>query len=331
MYSIFRYLSGFFSAEGVHRITLIMLKYAPKFCFKTPLEKPVQVMGLNFKHPISLAAGFDKDGRYLNALAKLGFASIELGTVTPRAQPGNPKPRIFRVPHLHALINRMGFNNAGVDALVSHIKNTTFEGVLGVSIGPNKNTPPDEVWLDYEYCLKQVYLYADYIAINISSPNTPGLRALHHKEAFSNLIRTLVNTRNELSEAHMRYVPIVVKVSPDESDEAIQGMVKVLVSAGIDGMILTNTTLSRTGLRGSRFAKELGGMSGKPLAARAIQCLKIAKKAAGDKLVLIASGGVDSPDEAAARIEAGASFVQVYTGLVYTGPSLIRRMVKACI
>ncbi len=330
MYRIFFRISGFFSAEWIHNITLKLLEYMPAFCFKTPKASPVHVMGLTFRHPVGLAAGFDKDGTHLKALAKLGFASIELGTVTPRPQPGNPKPRLFRVPELHGLINRMGFNNAGVDALVKNIKKTAFDGIVGVSIGPNKETPADRVWLDYDYCLKQVYLYADYIAVNISSPNTPGLRALHHKAAFSELIQTLANARHALVDEHERYVPILVKVSPDESDEAIQGMTKGLIAAGLDGMILTNTTISRAGFRGTRFEKELGGASGRLLAKRAMACLKLAKEVAGNDLVLIASGGVDNPEEAAARMKAGASLVQVYSGLVYEGPRLIARMAKAC-
>jgi len=330
MYRIFFLISGFFSAEWVHKITLKILQYIPAFFFETPQKNPIKAMGLEFKHAVGLAAGFDKNGQHLKALAKLGFASIELGTVTPRPQPGNPKPRLFRALELHGLINRMGFNNAGVDVLVKNIKNLSFDGVLGISIGPNKNTPAEHVWLDYEYCLKQVYLYADYIAVNISSPNTPGLRALHHKAAFSDLVQALANARHALVDAHKRYVPIVVKVSPDESDEAIQGMAKSLVLSGLDGMILTNTTVSRVGFRGTRFEKELGGASGRPLAKRAMDCLKLAKKEVGDDLVLIASGGVDNPEEAAARMKAGASLVQVYSGLVYEGPHLIARIAKAC-
>ncbi len=328
MYRIFQRILGYFNAEWTHHMTLEILKYIPGFCFKTPASNPVKVMGIDFKHPVGLAAGFDKDGRHVKALSKLGFASIELGTVTPKPQAGNPKPRLFRVPVLHALINRMGFNNAGVDALVERLKNIAFDGVLGISIGPNKETPPKRILLDYEYCLKHVYLYADYIAVNISSPNTPGLRDLHHKKAFTDLIQALVDTRHELIALHKRYVPIMVKISPDETDEAIEGMVRALVSVGLDGLILTNTTLSRAGFRGMKVAKELGGVSGKPLAQRAMACLKIAKAAAGDQLVLIASGGIDSLDEATARIEAGASLVQVYSGLVYEGPSLVSRLAK---
>lgn len=330
MYSIFRGVTSLFSAEWTHDMTLKILKFVPEFCFEKPEAHPVQAMGLEYKHPIGLAAGFDKDGKYLNALTKLGFASIELGTVTPRPQSGNPKPRLFRAPELQALVNRMGFNNAGVDNLVENLKKVSFGGVLGVSIGPNKNTLPERVWLDYEYCLKKVYPHVDYVAVNISSPNTPGLRALHHKAAFTELVQALVSARSALQDEHGQHVPIVVKVSPDESDAAIQGMAEGLVTVGLDGMILTNTTVSRAGFQGTRFEKELGGVSGAPLKVRAMQCLQLAKQVVGDDLTLIASGGIDSPKEAAARLEAGASLVQLYSGLVYEGPSLITRAANAC-
>lgn len=329
MYGIFRGITRFLNAEWTHDMTLKMLPLIPDFFFEKPIVHPLEVMGLNYKHPIGLAAGFDKNGKYLNALAKLGFASIELGTVTPRSQPGNPKPRLFRVTERNAFINRMGFNNAGVDHLVENIKTRTFEGVLGISIGPNKDTPPDRIERDYEYCLEKVYLHADYIAVNISSPNTPGLRALHHKAAFTGLVQALVNARCALQDKYGRNVPIVVKVSPDESDEAIQEMANGLVTLGLEGMILTNTTISRAEFQGTRFEKELGGVSGKPLQKRAMQCLKLAKQVVGGDLALIASGGIDSPEEAAARIQAGASLVQLYTGLVYEGPRLIARAAKA--
>ncbi len=330
MYRIFRKIIGYFNAEWSHTLTLWVLQYVPQFFFRTPRMVSTKAMGLQFKHPVGLAAGFDKDGQYIKALSKLGFSCIEVGTVTPRAQPGNPKPRLFRADALRALINRMGFNNAGVDALVARLKAAKFDGVLGVSIGPNKNTPPNKVWLDYEYCLKAVYPYADYIAVNISSPNTPGLRELHHQKAFNTLIHNLVVLRQSLMVAYdSRYVPIVVKVSPDESDEAIKSMTKALMKVGLDGMILTNTTRSRKGFRGTRFASELGGVSGAPLRARALECLKLAKSVAKDDFVLIASGGVDSVDEACARLKAGASFVQLYTGLVYEGPKLVSEIAKA--
>ncbi len=328
MYSIFRSVAGYFDAEWTHETTLKMLRYTPDFCFKLPGKHPVKVMGLNFKHPVGLAAGFDKDGKYLEPLSKLGCAFLEAGTVTPKAQPGHAKPRMFRAPKLHALINRMGFNNEGVDAFVERIQQTHFDGVLGVSIVPNMSTPTERVWLDYEYCLKRVYAHADYIAINISSPNTPGLRDLQHKSRFAALMAQFIEARKRLSDEHGRYIPFAVKVSPDEPDESIRGMAQCLVEQGLDGMILTNTTVSRVAFRGTQFEQSLGGASGRPLAARAMACLKLARAVVGNDLALIASGGIDSADEARARIRAGASLLQLYSGLVYEGPRLIRDIVK---
>lgn len=321
MYRFFLSLSNYIDAEKMHHLALSILRYIPKCCFKNTGSKPVQVMGLELKHPVGLAAGFDKDGRYLDALGKLGFAFIELGTVTPRPQDGNPKPRIFRLPKERAIINRMGFNNAGVDALVNNIKKTTYRGVIGVSIGPNKSTPADEIWNDYQYCLERVYRYADYIAVNISSPNTPGLRDLHDITRFSSLMGKLREEQIVLAEKTGHYAPIVVKLSPDESDESLVKMAEQLVKSGLDGMILTNTTVSHKG--------ETGGLSGRPLAARAKQCLEVVKNVVGDEVALIASGGIDSPEEAKARMASGASLIQVYSGLIYEGPALIPKLVHS--
>lgn len=323
MYSIYRLFTSFLGAEFAHHVTLKLLQITPGFFFKPPKSAPLDVMGLHFKHPVGLAAGFDKDGRYLKALVKLGFSFIELGTVTPRPQFGNPKPRVFRVPQKKALINRMGFNNDGVDALVERVQKTKFDGVLGISIGPNKNTEVDKVWQDYVYCLDRIYPLADYIAINISSPNTPGLRALQHMEHFTKLMHLLSEKRLELKVQHGRYVPIVIKVSPDETDDALRDMASYLIKVGLDGLILTNTTLARESLRDTGFERELGGLSGKPLAKRAMTCLKEVQKVAGDDLALIASGGVFNASEARARLDAGASLVQLYSGLIFEGPKLV--------
>ncbi|NCT57803.1 MAG: dihydroorotate dehydrogenase (quinone) [Legionella sp.] len=320
MYRLLRRLSKDIDPESMHHIALTMLRYLPSWCFKTPAIKPVQVMGLEFKHPVGLAGGFDKDGKYLNALGKLGFAFIELGTVTPRPQEGNPKPRIFRLPKERAIINRMGFNNAGVDALVKNIKKSAYQGMIGVSIGPNKNTPADKIWDDYVYCLERVYLYADYIAINISSPNTPGLRDLHDITRFAALMSKLREEQIVLAEKTGRYVPLVIKLSPDESDDTLIKMAEQCVRSGLDGMILTNTTVSHQG--------ETGGLSGRPLAARAKQCLDVVKNVVGDEVALIASGGIDSLEEAQIRMASGASLIQVYSGLIYEGPVFIHRLVQ---
>ena len=319
MYRCFRSLSGYFDAEKMHHVALTLLRYIPACCFNKITSKPVQIMGLELKHPVGLAAGFDKDGRYLDALGKLGFAFIELGTVTPKPQAGNPKPRIFRLPKTHAIINRMGFNNAGVDALVENIKKSAYPGVIGVSIGPNKNTPADKIWDDYKYCFERVYRYADYIAVNISSPNTPGLRALHDITRFSKLMTQLREEQLALADKTGHYVPVVVKLSPDESDESLKRMAEQLVASGLDGIIVTNTTVSHEG--------ETGGLSGRPLAARAKQCLEVVKSVVGDNLVLIASGGIHSPEEARTRMASGASLVQIYSGLIYEGPEFVKSLV----
>jgi len=319
MYGCFRKLSHYIDAEKMHHIALSVLRYIPKCCFKKIENKPVHVMGLDFKHPVGLAAGFDKDGKYLDALGKLGFSFIELGTVTPQPQDGNPKPRIFRRPKERAIINRMGFNNAGVDALVNNIKKSTYQGVIGVSIGPNKNTPADKIWDDYLYCLERVYSCADYIAVNISSPNTPGLRDLHDITRFSSLMGKLREEQIVLAERIGRYVPMVIKLSPDESDESLRNMAVQLVASGLDGIILTNTTVSHQG--------ETGGLSGRPLATRAKQCLDVVNNAVGDDLILIAAGGIDSPEEARTRMASGASLIQLYSGFIYEGPGLIQKLV----
>ncbi len=323
IYRFFRRLSHYFDAEHMHHLALFLLRYIPTCCFKTIKSKPVQVMGLEFKHPVGLAAGFDKDGTYLDALGKLGFSFIELGTVTPKAQTGNPKPRIFRLPKMHAIINRMGFNNAGVDALVNKIKKSSYQGIIGVSIGPNKNTPADKIWDDYQYCLERVYQYADYVAVNISSPNTPGLRDLHDLKHFSQLMEHLREEQLALADKTGRYVPLVVKLSPDESDTSLHKMAEAFVASGLDGMILTNTTVSHKG--------ETGGLSGRPLAERAKQCLDIVKSVVGDDVVLIASGGIDSLEEARLRMASGALLIQVYSGLIYEGPGLIQSLIEGLV
>lgn len=326
MYSLFRTISGLFGAEFVHHGSLSLLEHAPNICFRAPKKDPLKVMGLDFDHPVGLAAGFDKNGEHVHALAKLGFSFIEVGTVTPYAQAGNPKPRLFRVPEQKALINRMGFNNEGVDALVARLKALDYQGVLGVSIGPNKTTATDKVWQDYTYCMDRVYPLADYIAVNISSPNTPGLRTLQKLDYFAKLTKFLHAKQKELSDVYQKHVPMVIKISPDESDEGLKEMAGQAVKAGLDGMIITNTTVARKSLRNTRFERELGGLSGKPLASRAGACLELVKSEVGDDLTLIASGGVYSADEAKHRLKAGASLVQLYTGLVYRGPRLIREI-----
>lgn len=324
MYQLLRSLLFLLEPETAHHVTLAALRYLPEFCFKKPQGEPIEVMGLEFPHPVGLAAGLDKNGDCLDALAKLGFAFIELGTVTPRPQEGNPKPRLFRIPEAQAIINRMGFNNHGVDALVANVKNARYEGVLGINIGKNKDTPLEKAVDDYLYCLRKVYLHASYVTINISSPNTPDLRQLQQGGYFKGLINELREEQLQLADQYQRYVPLVVKVSPDETEETLKQIADVIVSLGIDGIIATNTTCARDTVSTLPHGTEQGGLSGRPLASSSTHCLRVLKEIVGDEVTLIGVGGIDSPAIASEKLEAGASLLQVYSGLIYQGPGLVR-------
>ena len=326
MYRLIRSLLVRLDPEKAHHVALSLLHYFPAGLFPHPSSQVVCAMGLTFPHPVGLAAGFDKDGVHLDALAKLGFSFIELGTVTPRPQVGNPRPRLFRLPDAHAIINRMGFNNAGVDALVLRVKKARFSGILGINIGKNKETPLARAADDYLYCLRRAYPVASYVTINISSPNTPNLRVLQNMTYFRGLMNQLREEQLHLTDLGGRYVPLVVKLSPDESDESLKRMADVLVSLGIDGVIATNTTSARDTVRDLPHGLEAGGLSGRPLAARATTCLQILKDVAGDALTLIGSGGIDSPMIAREKLTAGASLLQVYSGLIEKGPWLIQHL-----
>jgi dihydroorotate dehydrogenase len=328
MYSLLRPLLFKIDAEKAHNLALSALTYVPEFCFKKTQGTMVQAMGLQFAHPVGLAAGLDKNGEYLDALAKIGFSSIELGTVTPRPQTGNPKPRLFRLPEAQAIINRMGFNNQGVDALVNHVKNANYKGILGINIGKNKDTPLDKAVEDYLYCLRRVYEHASYITINISSPNTPDLRQLQQGDYFANLLSQLQMEQKKLADQFQNHVPLVVKVSPDETDETLKQMTEVILRHGIEGIIATNTTCSRELVKNVNHAEELGGLSGKPLTELSTQCLRLLKHYTGDALTLIGVGGIDSSSSVQEKLDAGASLVQVYSGLIYQGPGLVHDIVS---
>jgi dihydroorotate dehydrogenase len=314
-------------AERAHDFALSALAYLPECCFKKPPLSVVKAMGLDFPHPVGLAAGLDKNGEYLDALAKIGFSSIELGTVTPKPQMGNLKPRLFRLPQSQAIINRMGFNNQGVDALVAHVTKSNFKGILGINIGKNKDTSLEEAAADYLYCLRRVYPHASYITINISSPNTPDLRQLQQGDYFPNLLSQLKNEQNKLSDQFQKHVPLVVKVSPDETDETLKQMAEVILHYGIEGIIATNTTCSRDLIKNESHVVEQGGLSGKPLFELSNHCLRLLKKYVGNTLTLIGVGGIDSSDSAQKKLDAGASLVQVYSGLIYQGPTLVHQIV----
>lgn len=328
MYQFIRPILFRFDPETAHRLVLSALHYLPSFCFAKCKPRVVHALGLEFPHPVGLAAGLDKNGEHLDALAKLGFSFIEIGTVTPRPQVGNPKPRLFRLPMAQAIINQMGFNNHGVDVLVSNVEKADYQGILGINIGKNKDTLLERAVDDYLHCLRKVYAHASYITINISSPNTPDLRQLQLGEYFKQLISELREEQLQLADTHQQYVPLVVKLSPDETDETLKTMADVIVSQGIDGIIATNTTRARDAVQSFPHGNEQGGLSGKPLVGQSTHCLRVLKQVVGDDVVLIGAGGIDAPDVAQEKLEAGASLLQVYTGLIYQGPRLLSRLIR---
>lgn len=330
MYSLIRPFLLSLPPETAHALTLSALHWMPRSLFQTPPLKKVHALGFEFSHPIGLAAGLDKNGEHLDALDKLGFSFIEVGTVTPRPQAGQVRPRLFRLPQARAIINRMGFNNHGVDALLNNISRSRFQGILGINIGKNKDTPLNQSVADYLYCLRKVYARASYVTVNVSSPNTPDLRQLQQGHYFYDLINQLREEQLHLSDTHQRYVPLLVKISPDEGDETLKSMAEVVVSCGMDGMIATNTTCDRTAVHGLLHADEPGGLSGRPLAARSTACLRVLKAVVGDAVTLIGVGGIDTPAVAQEKLAAGASLLQVYTGLIYEGPGLVNRLVQGC-
>ena len=285
-------------------------------------------MGIEFPNPVGLAAGLDKNGAYIDALAALGFGFIEIGTITPRPQAGNPHPRLFRLPDAKAIINRMGFNNEGVDALVEHVKAAKFKGVLGINIGKNADTPVENAVDDYLICLEKVYNYASYITVNISSPNTKNLRSLQSGDALTELLETLKNRQLELAELHQHYVPLVLKVAPDLTLSDIEFIAKQLLQFKIDGLIVTNTTLSREGVENLQHAEEAGGLSGAPVFEKSTACLAAFAAQLQGQIPLIGVGGILSGEQALAKQQAGASLVQIYSGLIYTGPMLIEDCVN---
>ncbi len=290
-------------------------------------------MDIVFPNPVGLAAGLDKDGAYIDGLASLGFGFIEIGTVTPRAQPGNPRPRMFRLPKANAIINRMGFNNGGVDAFVSNVQASRFyqnkEGILGLNIGKNADTPLERAADDYVHCLEKVYPYAHYVTVNISSPNTKNLRQLQQSSELDALLSKLKDKQHRLADQHMRYVPVALKIAPDVDAEQIKTIADALVRHKIDGVIATNTTVSRSAVQGMQHAEEAGGLSGAPVFELSNTVIRQLKKEIGDELPIIGVGGIFSGKDAQAKIDSGASLVQVYTGLIYRGPALIRECAAA--
>ena len=333
MYSLIRRALFIADPETAHGLALEGLRVgygvgATHLLCKTR-SLPVTVMGLQFPNPVGMAAGMDKNGDYIEALGSLGFGFIEVGTVTPRPQPGNPKPRIFRIQKANAMINRLGFNNKGVDHLVKQAKKHRFKGILGINIGKNFDTSNDKAADDYLICLEKVYPYADYITINISSPNTKGLRELQDTEQLNSLLAVLNDRRLELADKFQKRVPLVVKVAPDLEDEQIPRMAEVVIQNEFDGVIATNTTISRDAVKGMRHADEQGGLSGAPVKEMANHVLASFRAHLPPEIALIGTGGITDGEDAAEKIRLGADLVQFYTGFVYKGPDLIGDCLKA--
>ena len=337
LYALTRPLLFALDPEAAHNLTLPGLRRAAALgltrAFPNPAPDPRTVMGITFPNPVGLAAGLDKDGAYIDGLAALGFGFIEIGTVTPRAQAGNPKPRMFRLPQATAIINRMGFNNGGVDAVVRNVQASKFyrnkEGVLGLNIGKNADTPIERAADDYLICLEKVYPYASYVTVNISSPNTKNLRQLQGASELDALLETLKGAQLRLADQHKRYVPILLKIAPDVDAEQVKNIADALLRHRFDGVIATNTTISRDAVKGMPHAEEAGGLSGAPVFAASNQVIRALKAELGDALPIIGVGGILSGADARAKVEAGAALVQLYSGLIYRGPALIRECADA--
>lgn len=337
LYALARPLLFAIDPEAAHNLTLPALRRAAALGLTSSIAKPQSdprtVMGITFPNPVGLAAGLDKDGAYIDGLATLGFGSIEVGTVTPRAQPGNPMPRMFRLPQANAIINRMGFNNGGVDIFVANVQASRFyqnkEGILGLNIGKNADTPIDRAVDDYLICLEKVYPYASYVTVNISSPNTKNLRQLQGASELDALLSQLKEAQKRLADQHKRYVPIALKIAPDIDAEQIQTIAQALLRHKMDGVIATNTTINRDAVKNMKHAEEAGGLSGSPVFESSNIVIRALKKELGDALPIIGVGGILSSEDAKAKIAAGASLVQLYTGLIYRGPALIKECAAA--
>lgn len=295
---------------------------------KKPEGRRTTLWGIEFENPVGLAAGLDKNADYLDALGALGFGFVEVGTVTPRPQPGNPQPRLFRLPEHQAIINRMGFNNKGVDYLVGRVKRSRYKGVIGINIGKNKDTPEEEALADYLTCLDKVYPHAHYIVVNVSSPNTPGLRNLQFGDALNRLLAGLKERQQKLT-ADYGFKPLLIKIAPDMDAAEVQSVARALVEFEIDGVVATNTTLSRDGVADHRYAQEAGGLSGAPLLKASTEVLSQLRETLPARMPIIGVGGICSAQDAHQKWSAGADLIQIYSGFIYQGPALIRDCVKA--
>lgn len=331
-YPFIRQLLFKLDPEQAHALTMSMLRFltqlnVAKHFFASVPSSPCEVMGLQFANRIGCAPGLDKDGYNIDALGQLGFGHLEAGGVTARPQPGNPKPRLFRLVEDEALINRMGFNNNGVDRAVENLKRRKYRGIVGINIAKNKDTPLDKAVDDYIYCIERVYAHVDFMTINISSPNTPGLRELQNQNYLADLLAAVKEKQLRLSDQHKKYVPLVVKLSPELDDEQLTTMAATIASQKIDGVIATNTSLSRPPLVSSH-RDEAGGLSGKPISSLSTEIIRKLYERLPKTIPIIAVGGIMTPEDAIAKRQAGAQLVQVYTGLIYQGPQLIVDIAK---
>jgi dihydroorotate dehydrogenase len=332
LYNLIRSALFSLDPEDAHRLTLSSLDVAHALGLLKLLPraqgKPVHVMGIDFPNAVGLAAGLDKDGAHIHSLAALGFGFIEIGTVTPRPQLGNPQPRLFRLPAAEAIINRMGFNNLGVDNLVRNVEASGFKGVLGINIGKNKDTPNEHAVDDYLACLDKVYAHASYVTVNISSPNTQDLRELQKDEALDALLSAIKLRQSELAQQHGKYVPIALKIAPDLDDTQIAAIAALLMMHRLDAVIATNTTIAREAVAGLPNANETGGLSGAPVRAASTRVIQALAHHLKNEVPIIGVGGILSGDDAQEKIAAGASLVQLYSGLIYRGPALVRECVQ---
>lgn len=323
------------NAETAHHLSLYALRMAEKtklLGLLSPEDEfvsPVEVMGLRFPNRVGLAAGLDKEGSVIDGLGRLGFGFVEIGTITPKSQPGNEKPRLFRLIQHEAIINRMGFNNPGIEAGVENVsRSKSFGGVVGFNIGKNKVTPNENAADDYLICLREAYGVADYIAVNLSSPNTPGLRDLQGAEASARLLETLKKEQAKLEVEHGKKVPLLFKVAPDLDADHIRDLSKVFLDGGLDGLIATNTTLDRHAVEGHPYANQAGGLSGRPVRDKSTEVLRAFSSHLGGKIPIIGVGGISSVEDAREKLDAGASLVQIYTSFIYQGPKLVKELAR---
>ena len=333
LYRMARPLLFCLDAESAHRAGLTLLETLHQLGLARALasaapQVPVRAMGINFPNPVGLAAGMDKNGDHIDALLDLGFGFVEVGAVTPRPQPGNPRPRIFRLTEARGIINRMGFNNLGVDHLVENLRRRQPRGIVGINVGKNFDTPIERAAEDYVACLRKVYPYASFVTANVSSPNTSGLRSLQQDEALDNLLGELARARAALAQTSGRQVPIAVKIAPDLEDAAIDAIADRVIAHGLDAVIATNTTLSRTGVEHLPASREAGGLSGAPLRERSTKVIERLSRALSGRVPIIGAGGIGSAADAAEKLRAGATLVQLYSALVFEGPALVGKIVS---